>query len=159
VEQVLEDLQLNHIADSRIGDSDSGGISGGERKRLSIGIELVADTLFMILDEPTSGLDSTNAETVMKVVRSVADRHCACLFTIHQPPASVFDLFDKVLLLNKNGEQVFFGPPNIAIKHFSDFNSNWNQEHCGTSTISEYFVDLLNDGSPSSLSDLSQFFF
>jgi ATP-binding cassette subfamily G (WHITE) protein 2 len=73
VNQVLRDLSLTHIADSRIGTSDNGGISGGERKRVAIGMELVCDPGMMFCDEPTSGLDSANAELVVQVRRNSLD--------------------------------------------------------------------------------------
>jgi ABC-type multidrug transport system ATPase subunit len=67
VHRVLDALALTHIADSRIGTPDSGGISGGERKRVQLAQELVCDPALVLCDEPTSGLDSNNAELVVKV--------------------------------------------------------------------------------------------
>ncbi len=89
VQRVLDDLSLSHIADSPIGSSDAGGISGGERKRVAIGMELVTAPGMLLLDEPTTGLDSANAELVVKVrcpavvlffTPFVADLMRVCLF-------------------------------------------------------------------------------
>lgn len=117
---VMEQLNIEHIACSRIGNSDTGGISGGERKRVSIGIELVVQPALLLLDEPTSGLDSWNVEVLMKVLRRVAKRGCGVLFTIHQVPAHFFATFDQVLLLSRLGRTVFFGSPTMSIKYLSN---------------------------------------
>lgn len=120
VNQVMKDLAITHISESKIGyGSDGGGISGGERKRVSIGLELVADPRFLMLDEPTTGLDSFSAQVVMRALRKAADSGCACMLSIHQPPADVFRMFDRVLLLTKLGEVAFFGPPEAALDHMT----------------------------------------
>lgn len=119
-EKVMSQLKIAHIADSRIGNADTGGISGGERKRVSIGVELVVGPAMLLLDEPTSGLDSTNVGVLMTVLREVARNGCGVLFTIHQVPAHEFLQFDQILLLGQNGRVLFFGSPSHSIKHLAN---------------------------------------
>jgi ABC-type multidrug transport system ATPase subunit len=102
---VIDELQLSHVSDSKIGSPDSGGISGGERRRVALGKELLADPGVLLLDEvcfpsfklclilfqPTSGLDSFNAEVIVQVVQNaVRKRNCACVMTVHQVTLVVF---------------------------------------------------------------------
>jgi ABC-type multidrug transport system ATPase subunit len=127
VEQVLQSLKLTHIANSRIGDGVSGGgISGGERKRVSIGVELVSTPSLLVLDEPTSGLDSTSTLVVLDVLRQVADEGCSVVFSIHQPSLKAFVKFDQILLMSKTagpehgGQQLFMGTPQETIRFFRE---------------------------------------
>lgn len=111
VEKMLDDLGLMDCADTLIGDEMIRGISGGEKKRTSIGIELVMRPKLIFLDEPTSGLDAFAAHVIMKKVAALAHSGgCNVLTTIHQPSSEVFHGFDKVMLLRK-GEALFFGAP------------------------------------------------
>lgn len=82
----------------------------GERKRLTVGVELVSNAPVIFLDEPTSGLDSRAAAVVMRVVKRIANTGRTVICTIHQPSAELFFLFDDLLLLQKGGWPVFFGP-------------------------------------------------
>jgi len=118
VQHVMQQLKIDHIADSLIGNPDIGGISGGERKRVDIGIELVVDPGLLLLDEPTSGLDSTSVDVLMRVLQDVSAGGCSCLFTIHQVPGRFFNKFDKVMLLSRTGNTTFFGPPAEGIAFF-----------------------------------------
>ncbi|KAJ1967357.1 hypothetical protein H4R35_006729 [Dimargaris xerosporica] len=119
VRQVLELLRLEGVANTRIGNFTARGVSGGERKRTSIGIELVTDPEFMFLDEATTGLDSNSAYHVCEVIKDVA-RQCnmGVLMTIHQPSAKVLSLFDKAILLSK-GQLVYYGPVPHALHYFA----------------------------------------
>jgi len=111
VEKMLDDLGLMDCADTLIGDEMIRGISGGEKKRTSIGIELVMRPKLIFLDEPTSGLDAFAAHVIMKKVAGLAHSGgCNVLTTIHQPSSEVFHSFDKIMLLRK-GEALFFGTP------------------------------------------------
>ncbi|GAA6042455.1 hypothetical protein JCM8097_008464 [Rhodosporidiobolus ruineniae] len=115
--EVLTQLGLLDIADSPIGSaSGSGkrGISGGERRRVSIARELVASPAILILDEPVSGLDSTSALRILRALKSLTvpspgRRPTTVLLTIHQPSSQLFHMFDDVVLLGQGGEQLFFG--------------------------------------------------
>jgi ABC-type multidrug transport system ATPase subunit/ABC-type multidrug transport system permease subunit len=110
VEEVMEILELTDIRNRLIGDADDISLSPGQLKRVTIGVELVANPAILFLDEPTTGLDSRGAQTVVRVIRRVAARGRAVVCTIHQPSAELFYMFDRLLLLQAGGYQVYFGP-------------------------------------------------
>uniref|UniRef100_A0A7S4JDI5 ABC transporter domain-containing protein n=1 Tax=Odontella aurita TaxID=265563 RepID=A0A7S4JDI5_9STRA len=101
VNACLEELGLESVADNVIGGGLKKGLSGGERRRVSIGVELVASPSIIFLDEPTSGLDSYAAMQVMTLLEKVAKAGNIVLFTIHQPSSSLFSQFDRLILLKK----------------------------------------------------------
>jgi len=101
VNKNLKALGLEDAADTIIGGGFRKGISGGQKKRVSIGVELIASPSIIFLDEPTSGLDSYAAAQVMQLLNDVAKAGNIVLFTIHQPSSQVFSSFDNLLLLNK----------------------------------------------------------
>ncbi len=109
VEEVLCLLELENLADAIIGSPES-GLSVEERKRVTIGVELAAKPqLLLFLDEPTSGLDSQSAFNIVRFLRKLAAAGQAILCTIHQPNSALFENFDRLLLLQKGGETVYFG--------------------------------------------------
>lgn len=110
VETLLNKLSLKLCADTVLGDPGStGGLSGGERKRLNVGLSLVSEPQLLFLDEPTSGLDSKKARSLMIDMRKIsAETGCTVVSTIHQPSLEVFSLFTKVMLLHM-GRLRFFG--------------------------------------------------
>lgn len=122
IEHVIEELGLSKCADSQIGnrydDIVGSGISGGEIKRLSFAAELLTDPPILFCDEPTSGLDSYFAESVVKILRSLAESGRTVICTIHQPSSEVFYLFQSILLLTE-GRTVFIGSLDQARQHFS----------------------------------------
>ncbi|KAJ3022015.1 UNVERIFIED_CONTAM: hypothetical protein HDU68_009354 [Siphonaria sp. JEL0065] len=100
VDQVIETLGLSHVANTRVGGFGMRGISGGERRRVSIGVELVTSPGILFLDEPTSGLDSYNAHAVIEALHNLAHvHHKTVVFTVHQPRSDVFAMFDQVIVL------------------------------------------------------------
>ena len=102
VEKTLLALGLEDAADTIMGGGFKKGISGGEKRRVSIGVELVAEPSLLFLDEPTSGLDSFAAAQVMKLLGKVAhEAGNTVLFTIHQPSSNIFGSFDQLILLHK----------------------------------------------------------
>ena len=104
VNTIIQRLGLSECQNTRIQ-----GISGGERKRTAIGIELVTDPSILFLDEPTSGLDAFNAFNVIESIKKVTVQESKIvLMTIHQPRTDILELFDKILLLSR-GQTVFFG--------------------------------------------------
>jgi ABC-type multidrug transport system ATPase subunit len=108
-ERMLTDLGLEDCADTFIGDEMIRGISGGQKKRTSVGIELVMKPTLVFLDEPTSGLDAFAAYAVIKNLGNLAAHGCNVLCTIHQPSSEVFHLFSRVLTLHE-GATLYFGP-------------------------------------------------
>lgn len=101
VNSIIDNLGLGSAADTIIGGKFKKGISGGEKRRVSIGLELVVSPAILVLDEPTSGLDSYAAAQVMKLLDSLARAGTTVLFTIHQPSSLVFSQFDQLVLLHQ----------------------------------------------------------
>lgn len=109
-ERVIEMLQMESYAEAIVGVLGA-GLNVEQRKKLSIGVELAAKpSLLMFLDEPTSGLDSQSAWAIVQLLRRLADAGQSILCTIHQPSATLFEQFDKLLLLKRGGQTVYFGP-------------------------------------------------
>jgi energy-coupling factor transporter ATP-binding protein EcfA2/ABC-type multidrug transport system permease subunit len=98
---MLEELGLNKCADVLVGGALLKGISGGERKRTSVGVELVAHPALVFLDEPTSGLDSHNALVMCQLLKKVANAGASVMLTIHQPSSEIFASLDRLILLNQ----------------------------------------------------------
>lgn len=109
VKQTLSMLELSNIQDLQVGSDETGGLSFEQKKRLSIGVELVANPSIIFLDEPTSGLDARAASIVMRGLRRIANSGRAVCATIHQPSIAIFRDFDRLLLLKRGGEVVFYG--------------------------------------------------
>ena len=95
------------------------GISGGERKRTSVGVELVVKPAMVFLDEPTSGLDSFSAVQLCQVLKKVANAGASVLFTIHQPASEIFNSFDRLILMNK-GRVMYQGAVNDVPAYFGE---------------------------------------
>ncbi|GAB0493345.1 hypothetical protein MMPV_004626 [Pyropia vietnamensis] len=118
VEAVLSELGLSAVADRRVGGGAVRGVSGGERKRTSIGMELVTDPQLLLCDEPTAGLDAAAALSVVRTLKTLAVRgRKTVLTTIHQPRGDIFDSFDVVMLLS-GGHVMYCGPPSKAVAYF-----------------------------------------
>ena len=114
-EEVIALVGLSSRANVRVGDSAGGGISGGQKRKLMLAIELLARPPVLFLDEPTSGLDSTSSLQVMEVLRTYSRSQRLVVVTIHQPRSEIFKAFDKLLLLY-SGEVAYLGAPLAAIK-------------------------------------------
>jgi len=122
VQAVMATLRLTRVANSRVGDTsaiETRGVSGGERKRLCIAMELLTLPKLLFCDEITSGLDASMAFVAIEVLRDLASvTGLTIVTTIHQPSSKVFQLFDRLLLLNA-GEAVFHGPVSTAAERFA----------------------------------------
>ncbi|KAF9942499.1 hypothetical protein BGZ67_001481 [Mortierella alpina] len=117
--EVIQFLGLGHIMDSPIGDVETRGISGGERKRVNIGMELVASPSILFLDEPTSGLDSATSLEVCKLLKRIAqDQFLTVAAVVHSPSPHAFSQFDDLLLLGSGGRVVYSGPREEAASYF-----------------------------------------
>ncbi|CAI5708092.1 unnamed protein product [Hyaloperonospora brassicae] len=144
VERVIEELNLGHVAGSRIGvvggSSSERGISGGERRRVSIGMELVTSPRILILDEPTSGLDSSSAHSVVKLIKELAGHDRIVVLSIHQPSARSFLLLDKIILLGK-GRMLYYGAPASAARSFHDLGFRCPDNE----NIADFILDIASD--------------
>lgn len=110
VSELLRELGLQHVANVRIGSDSNRGISGGEKRRVSIGVDLVHDPAVLLLDEPTSGLDSSSALDVALLLKTMASTQGKTIvLTIHQPGFRILELIDQILLLS-NGTVIHNGP-------------------------------------------------
>lgn len=115
---VIEQLGLARCKDSLVGGQLVRGVSGGERKRVSIGQEMLINPGLIFLDEPTSGLDSTTAQTIVSTLAKMAAGGRTVVMTIHQPSSRLFYMFDKVMLLS-DGHPIYFGKGSEAMPYFS----------------------------------------
>lgn len=119
VDGTITEMGLHDCADRMIGNWHLRGISGGEKKRLSIALEILTRPLLLFLDEPTSGLDSAAAFFVVQTLRNVALDGRTVISSIHQPSSEVFALFDDLFLLS-GGETVYFGEAKMAVEFFAE---------------------------------------
>ena len=141
--KVLKDLRIYDIKDHLIGDEFTRGISGGERKRVAIGCELVKSPSILFLDEPTSGLDSANSKNVIDCLSELVTRNnTTVVCSIHQPRANVFEKFDSLIFLG-DGEMYFSGP----VSELNDFLINSGYECPKYTNIADFLLDITFDGS------------
>ena len=117
VDMVIEGLKLEKAANTKIGGSLVKGVSGGERKRTSIGVELITDPNMIFLDEPTTGLDSFTASTIVQVLHDLASTGRTVMCTIHQPNSETFESFDQLMLLAA-GRVIYHNKARLATKYF-----------------------------------------
>nr|XP_048272290.1 ATP-binding cassette sub-family G member 5 [Myodes glareolus] len=119
VEAVMEELSLSHVADQIIGNYNFGGISSGERRRVSIAAQLLQDPKVMMFDEPTTGLDCMTANQIVLLLAELARKDRIVIVTIHQPRSELFQHFDKIAILTY-GELVFCGTPEEMLDFFNN---------------------------------------
>eukprot|EP01083_Nonionella_stella_P291600 992123_1 len=121
VRDVMKLLKIQGIRHSFIGDDVNRGISGGQQKRVNIGMELVSQPSMLFLDEPTSGLDSTTSNDVMDVLKLIAKRGTTVVVVLHQPRYEIFKAFDNVILLAEGGKMVYMGNTDNVMQYFEQF--------------------------------------
>ncbi|CAI5723738.1 unnamed protein product [Hyaloperonospora brassicae] len=139
VESVMDAMGLGACSDTLVGDMFRKGLSGGQKRRLSIALELLSNPSVLILDEPTSGLDSSSANNVMKYIVKLCNEGKTVVFTIHQPSSLVYDMFTNVIVLSE-GRTVYGGSRHDMIQHFASIGFC-----CPTYTNpAEYFIGLVN---------------
>ncbi|KAK1297751.1 ABC transporter G family member 6 [Acorus calamus] len=154
VQTLIDQLGLRSAAKTIIGDEGHRGVSGGERRRVSIGIDIIHNPIVLFLDEPTSGLDSTSAFMVVKVLQRIAKSGSVVVMSVHQPSARILRLLDRLIFLSR-GQTVYYGPPEELPSFFSAFgrpmpeNENWT----------EFALDVIRDleGSPGGTTALVEF--
>ena len=126
VKKVLYDLDLYDIKDLQVGDILNKKVSGGQRKRLNIGLELMREPVVLFIDEPTSGLSSFDSEKVMNLLRNQALSGKLVFAIIHQPSSDIFKMFDRLWLLDKGGYMIYDGDPVEALVYFKTETSQAN---------------------------------
>lgn len=119
VEETLELLGLSEVRFAAAGTETRRSLSGGQRRRLSVGVELVAQPLLLCLDEPTSGLDSSSAKSLVSALRKLSRSGLTIAAVIHQPRYEIFEMFDDVLILGKGGQTVFQGAVGSCMDYFA----------------------------------------
>lgn len=140
VNDVLNVMQIDHIQNSIVGSVEERGISGGQRKRVNIGLELAGQPALLFLDEPTSGLDSTSSLTVVYSLKKMCQLGMNVIMVIHQPRYSLYTLFDDVLLLGKGGQTVYLGS-SLGTKAYFD---NLGFEVKEGENLADFFMDVVS---------------
>lgn len=115
---VLEDLGLEEIRDLKVGSPLRKTISGGQRKRLNIGLELLREPAVLFCDEPTSGLSSRDSENIIDLLKELSLKGKLVFAVIHQPSSDIYKMFDKLLILDTGGYQIYYGNPVDAVVYF-----------------------------------------
>ncbi|WP_422360219.1 ATP-binding cassette domain-containing protein [Reichenbachiella sp.] len=134
INKVLEDLDIDEIRDLQVGSPLNKFISGGQRKRLNIALELLREPSVLFVDEPTSGLSSMDSEVVMNLLKEQSRKGKLVIAIIHQPSSDIFKLFDKLWLLDKGGYPIYNGNPVDAVVYFKTMNTQVNaaESECRT---------------------------
>ena len=120
VDDVLHSLGLYDIKDMKVGTPLNKKISGGQRKRLNISLELIREPAIMFLDEPTSGLSSLDSENILDLLNDLKLKGKLIFVVIHQPSSDIFKMFDRLIFLDSGGYMVYYGIPVRAIDYFKD---------------------------------------
>ena len=132
--KVLKSLGLFDIKDMVVGSPLNKKISGGQRKRLNIALELIREPAILFLDEPTSGLSSRDSENIMDILKEMALKGKLVFTVIHQPSSDIFKMFDNLYILDKGGYLIYDGNPVDSIIYFKTkvHQANWNDSECHT---------------------------
>ncbi|MEO9871860.1 ATP-binding cassette domain-containing protein [Ekhidna sp.] len=124
--KVLDDLDLEDIKDLKVGDPLNKTISGGQRKRLNIALELMREPSVLFVDEPTSGLSSMDSEKMMMLLKDLTRKGKLVVAIIHQPSSEIFKLFDKLWIMDRGGYPIYNGNPIDAVVYFKTMNTQVN---------------------------------
>ncbi|KAL6640996.1 hypothetical protein ACP70R_019177 [Stipagrostis hirtigluma subsp. patula] len=139
LERVIGSLGLQEIRNSLVGTVEMRGISGGQRKRVNVGIELVMEPSLLILDEPTTGLDSASSQLLLKALRHEALQGVNVCAVVHQPSYTLFNMFDDFVLLARGGLIVYHGPVCEAEMYFTGLGIKVPERE----NPPDYFIDIL----------------
>ena len=126
VNQTLANLGLSDKQDLKVGSPLNKVISGGQRKRLNIALELIREPSVLFLDEPTSGLSSRDSENLMDLLRDLTLKGKLVITVIHQPSSEIFKMFDKVIILDQGGFMSYFGNPVESVTYFKTLDAQIN---------------------------------
>ncbi|MFC2116694.1 ATP-binding cassette domain-containing protein [Bacteroidota bacterium] len=132
VNKTLEDLGLYETRGIQVGSPLNKKISGGQRKRLNIALELIREPSVLFLDEPTSGLSSRDSENIMDLLKELALKGALVFVVIHQPSSDIFKMFDNMIILDTGGWLIYDGDPIESIVYFKEkiHHANWNESEC-----------------------------
>ncbi len=130
VEKVLHELELYSFKDLKVGSPLKKIISGGQRKRLNVALELIREPAILFVDEPTSGLSSTDSEKVILLLKQQARKGKLIIINIHQPSSAIFKLFDKLWIMDSGGRPIYTGNPLDGIIYFKREVNHVNAEMC-----------------------------
>jgi ABC transport system ATP-binding/permease protein len=132
VDHTLSNLGLLDKRDLKVGSPFNKVISGGQRKRLNIALELIREPSVLFLDEPTSGLSSRDSENLMDLLRDLTLKGKLLFTVIHQPSSEIFKMFDKIIILDQEGSMAYYGNPVDAVIYFKtlDAQINSNMGEC-----------------------------
>ena len=127
---ILNELELYDFKDLKVGSPLRKTISGGQRKRLNVALELIREPYILFVDEPTSGLSSTDSEMVMLLLKQQARKGKLIIVNIHQPSSAIFKLFDQLWIMDKGGRPIYTGNPLDAIIYFKQQVNHINSDTC-----------------------------
>ena len=154
VNSLLKTLKLEKAADTIVGGNLRKGISGGEKKRLNIGFELLSDPKILFLDEPTSGLDSYTSFVIVKLLRKLArEKNLLVVYTIHQPSTDIFGLFDNLCILHE-GRNIYFGKAQDCLDYFEAIDYKCPEDR----NPMDYYIDVVKKAEKPQLEKLYEEF-
>ena len=132
VTKTLIDFDLEEIKDLKVGNPLKKVISGGQRKRVNIALELLREPTILFVDEPTSGLSSVDSEAVMDLLKEQTYKGKLVIINIHQPGSDIYKMFDRVMFIDRGGYQVWYGDPSEAIVYFKklSYHANADEDQC-----------------------------
>jgi len=143
-EKVLDNLGLYLFKDLKVGSPLNKSISGGQRKRLNIALELIREPEILFVDEPTSGLSSRDSENVIDLLKELSLKGKLIFVVIHQPSSDIYKMFDKMVILDSGGYQIYYGNPIEAVTYFKKASKQANYskgqcDHCGNVNPEQIF--------------------
>ncbi|XP_062109979.1 ABC transporter G family member 16-like [Humulus lupulus] len=154
VQSLMDQLGLRNAANTIIGDEGHRGVSGGERRRVSIGVDVIHDPILLFLDEPTSGLDSTSAFMVVKVLRRIAESGSLVVMSVHQPSYRILGLLDRLIFLS-GGKIAYRG----SSTNLTEFCSAFGHPIPENANQVEFMLDMISEleASPTGITSLVEF--
>ncbi len=128
VNKTLIDFDIDEIKDLKVGNPLKKVISGGQRKRINIALEILREPTILFVDEPTSGLSSVDSEAVMNLLKEQTYKGKLVIINIHQPSSDIYKMFDRVMFIDRGGYQVWYGDPSEAIVYFKKLSNHANAD-------------------------------
>ncbi|MDI3503414.1 MAG: hypothetical protein PWP64_350 [Candidatus Cloacimonadota bacterium] len=148
VNNILNLVKLSHLRDTIVGDFKTKNLSGGERKRLNIALELLFEPTIIICDEPTSGLSFNDAEQIIEILANLCQQGKIVILTIHQPNSSIYRKFDRVMMMDMGGILAYYGTPADSFEYFDEELGTLTNKRNEIETkrhlmTSDYFYDII----------------